>query len=1043
MKPTVLLLAVLLLSSLIFSTNVSGCMLINSNDTYELVSNLYGAPISSSCIRITASNVELDCAGHSITNNGVSNAIGIYGAGTNITIKNCVISSYKTGISTNGFNSGFILNNTVSNASDRGIYLTQSRDNTLANNTVKDSYDCFYLFSANTKNNLVFNNTVSNCTDIAFRGFYLKNNTFLKNLIYNSNNGFSFEDATWNNLSGNRIYNITNSGVYLHGYDPGSTANNHLEHNIVGNSSTEGAFSTAAFYMNWYADNTTLINNTAYLAKKPCFDAYRVDRLTMIDNVAHSCTNGFVIRDNDAVARHHLLEGNMAYNNTNGFSISTARSGTIRNNLAYNNSKGFAISAPYYNVTENIACNNTRYGFDIQSFQNRIENNTLYNNTESGFYLSFGTAHTNTFTNNKMYENWHGFRAFWADTNTLINNTFYNNTISQINLEESDGYTISGTRILEGDAASYGYWLYNSHNNIITGDSISNIGTAFQIRGSHLNWIYNTTISGISSAQINETSTSYANRFINITGLDPSKFFASGGSNFFIGWYARTYVNDTAGNPVNGATAEALDSYSSLEWENDTDASGFTGWQISYEREYEDGSSPATIAADYNNHTATASLGTAHSSVSVNISGNTQINITLDLVAPCVTLQFPQSDTEYTTSTIDLNYTATDNVAIDSCWYTDASGANQTLPGCANSTLTFPASGNYNITVYANDTSGNIANASAVNLTATLPVPPSSKGGKDEDPLSLFREFECVPGTIEFHVYVGTKDISGATVKLFLKEGTWLKKVAENTTDKDGKASLSISAPGYYEAIASKDGYESKSILFTIEECPEEVQEAPPEEEPAEEPAGCTSNSDCSTTQRCVQGECTEIMGICGYAENHAWVEYECCADSDCGATERCEDYECIKSTYSLSVPNLVAGSPARIVVYRDGSPEPGAAVEVTFPDGSKQVLTTDSFGAIEFTPEQEGEYEIQIIDDAGNPLAGKGVSAQAPAPVSAPIGPTAPAPPAPQECCLLGFCSSILGVCWYWWLLGLILLAGAAAVLTGAITLGAGKPRA
>ena len=1058
MKPTVLLLAVLVFSGFIFSEDISGCRNITSSGSYTLVSDLQGANMSNApynyCFRITTSNVELDCAGHSITNNGTTQSSGIYagsiwlgGSEKNITIKNCIISSYTNeGIYMNGYNSGALLNNTISNISgslNEGFYFTNSGNNLVSNNTAKDCGIGFLFSNANSKNNTLFNNTASNCSNYAFAfQFGAKNNTLFKNLAYGSNYGFFFESTSWNNISANRAYNITYSGFRIIGSDMfGHSENNLLEHNIAGNASYP------AFSIEYSSDYTTLVNNTAYFSGS-CFYIYQSSRATLTGNTAHSCTSGFYLHEDSSIARFHLLEGNKAYNNTRGFYVFRSSSNTLTDNRAYNNSNGFYVdnTASSNNLSGNVACNNTIHGFYIATPNNLLWDNTACNNTDSGFYIYNSPASGNTLTNNTAYENTYGFKAYWTSdsSNTLINNTFYNNTNSQLMLEGSRYYIITGTRMPDGSATSLGYRIVNARNEEITGGSISNLGTAFFFSNGDSNNIANITLSGISAAQINGTSGSSGNDFINITGLDSSKFFASGGSNFFIGWYALAYVNDTAGNPVNGASVVVRNNYSTQEWSDATDAAGLTNWHISYEKYYADGS-PAVALNDYNDHSAAASLGAASDLVSANILNNIQINLTLDLTLPCVTIEFPTSDTEYATSTIDLNYTVSDNLAIDSCWYTDPSGANQTLPGCANSTVDFPGNGNYNITVYANDTSGNIGNASAMNITINVPAPPSSKGGKDEGPLFLSKEFECAPGTIYFHTYVGTKDISGATLKLFLKEGTWLKKVAENTTDKNGEATILVSASGYYEATVSKEGYESKTIRFTIEECPEETlpQEALPGEEPAEPPpTGCTSSSDCSTTQECVQGECTEITGACGYAQNHAWVEYECCSGSDCGANENCENHECIASTFTLSIPALVVGEPARIVAYKDGSPEPGAAVEVTFPDGTREILTTDSSGAIEFTPEEEGEYSIQVLDDSGEPLAGKASIAQAPAPVSAPIGPETPILPE-KECCLLGVCSSVIGICWYWWLLGLIVLAGGAAVLTGAITLGAGKPKA
>jgi hypothetical protein len=98
------LLAIFLVSALSFSTDIMNCSLISAPGSYVLTDDLVGAPISGiyqSCIRITASDVTLDCAGYTITNNGTTNppmgtaGIEIGSFTSNVMVKNCGgISSY-------------------------------------------------------------------------------------------------------------------------------------------------------------------------------------------------------------------------------------------------------------------------------------------------------------------------------------------------------------------------------------------------------------------------------------------------------------------------------------------------------------------------------------------------------------------------------------------------------------------------------------------------------------------------------------------------------------------------------------------------------------------------------------------------------------------------------------------------------------------------------------------------------------------------------------------------------------------------------------
>ncbi|MFA5412754.1 MAG: M64 family metallopeptidase [Candidatus Micrarchaeia archaeon] len=60
----------------------------------------------------------------------------------------------------------------------------------------------------------------------------------------------------------------------------------------------------------------------------------------------------------------------------------------------------------------------------------------------------------------------------------------------------------------------------------------------------------------------------------------------------------------------------------------------------------------------------------------------------------------------------------------------------------------------------------------------------------------------------------------------------------------------------------------------------------------------CLANSDCNSTEHCVAGSCAGVTGLCGYAENHSWYEYQCCADGACSSNEECVEHSCANESY-------------------------------------------------------------------------------------------------------------------------------------------------
>lgn len=86
-------------------------------------------------------------------------------------------------------------------------------------------------------------------------------------------------------------------------------------------------------------------------------------------------------------------------------------------------------------------------------------------------------------------------------------------------------------------------------------------------------------------------------------------------------------------------------------------------------------------------------------------SDNNTLNI--DLTLPTITVHSPNGTLNYgyDGKIGDLNLTVSDT-NLDDCWY-DYNGTNITIPSCENKTFVLEE-GNYNMTIYANDTIGNI-----------------------------------------------------------------------------------------------------------------------------------------------------------------------------------------------------------------------------------------------------------------------------------------------------------------------------------------------
>ncbi|MFH1290320.1 MAG: hypothetical protein ABIH92_02835, partial [Nanoarchaeota archaeon] len=91
------------------------------------------------------------------------------------------------------------------------------------------------------------------------------------------------------------------------------------------------------------------------------------------------------------------------------------------------------------------------------------------------------------------------------------------------------------------------------------------------------------------------------------------------------------------------------------------------------------------------------------------------VNITSDTTPPNISIISPLEETNTTDTGIDVNYTVSSDA--QACWYSnDTYTYNETLASCANITGVTWALGQHNVTVWANDSTGN-ENSSSVTFT--------------------------------------------------------------------------------------------------------------------------------------------------------------------------------------------------------------------------------------------------------------------------------------------------------------------------------------
>ncbi len=188
------------------------CPVISAPGLYTMDRDYSGAPNSVSplagnaCVKITASNVVFDCAGHAITNHGIAGTtygIMVSSSASNVTVQNCPgISAYTYGAVAYQSNGDLFANDTVYGCS-YGFSPQSSNGDLFTNDTVSGSGYGFYLQSSNNDN--LTNNTAH---DNSQYGVYIQksNNTQISYDRYFNNSVASFYITTDGT---NRTVNLT------------------------------------------------------------------------------------------------------------------------------------------------------------------------------------------------------------------------------------------------------------------------------------------------------------------------------------------------------------------------------------------------------------------------------------------------------------------------------------------------------------------------------------------------------------------------------------------------------------------------------------------------------------------------------------------------------------------------------------------------------------------------------------------------------------------------------------------------------------------
>jgi len=425
---------ILLLMSGVAAQPINSCQIINFPGNYDLSQNIYnvGNLAVSTCIKITSNDVVFDGGNNFITGNmAVPGTIGVYVHNDSKTVSNVTVKNLQV------------------KDLNYGIYYNNTRNGTIANNTVLNNSEFSILFESSSNGTIEWNNVSLNERGIrVFSGHY--NTIKYNNASHNIGSGIKLNfGSTHNNILNNIANSNKEDGIFVENF-----SNNNIIHN-----------------------NTVILNNAAGITLKSSSNNNDITNNTLIYNGLYYDTSGrvksgIIIRDD---SNFNNAIGNRIEYNEAGIRFYSSHNNTLsRNIISNNNLSGLKLEDSNNNsISENNASKNNGSGIVLSnsSNYNRVEFNTLLSNSAAGVMLFTSSKNNLIISNNASYNKGAGI-VLEDDSNRNIvkENRVKNNGKGFFIISSYNNEIIDNTVELNDD---YGFNLTNSganriyHNNII------------------------------------------------------------------------------------------------------------------------------------------------------------------------------------------------------------------------------------------------------------------------------------------------------------------------------------------------------------------------------------------------------------------------------------------------------------------------------------------------------------------------------------------------------------------------------------------------
>lgn len=270
---------------------ISSCATISSSGRYVLTSSFSSW---GTCLRVTHDDVDIDCAGYTITGSGGGNGVESQN-NDNVTVRNCNLTGFSDAAYFKNGNGGYVLNSTLSNSA-YGVYAKDEDGLVVHNSTITGATTDGIYVSGGSGANLSFLNISTTGTA---SGVYLTGSANAQV----TQNGFSgggtqgvyaASGSDNANVSNNSFSLSATYGIYVSGSDTMS---------ILNNNAMAAAFSGYSVYL--ASTSTTQVLDNALSATGTCriFNCQSGSCTNTCSSGVGSCEDNLIASSNSPTPR--------------------------------------------------------------------------------------------------------------------------------------------------------------------------------------------------------------------------------------------------------------------------------------------------------------------------------------------------------------------------------------------------------------------------------------------------------------------------------------------------------------------------------------------------------------------------------------------------------------------------------------------------------------------------------------------------------------------------------------------------------------------